>query len=227
MADFSWRDAVPFGIVMFVGTILGWLKRRAGRSLARRGYPQLARELGLSFVPPRYPRGLGTLKGQIRGHRVLVDPDESARVVVWFGEPSPLDLRSYAHWKRLPPDYAPFSMADRALDRWLSSRLVKHSADLEPILDDRFRELLKQVMNQGRELRQFALDAERIEARFEFGSPPYVPPGLIRELLPLLVELVVHIERGQFTTDERLTTKKDERGLSSDRDAGSRNSRYR
>jgi hypothetical protein len=197
VTDFSWRHAIPFGIVMFVGTILGWLKRRAGRSLARRGYPELARDLGLSYVPPRYPRGLGSLKGEMRGYRVLVDPDETARVVVRFRGSAPLDLRSYPHWKRLPPGYTSFSFADRTLDRWLSGRLVKQSAEVEPLLDDRFRELLKRVMNLGSELKQFAVDSERLEARFDFGTPPYVPPALVRQLLPLLVELAAHIEAGR------------------------------
>lgn len=194
MADFSWTQALPIGIVMFVGTWLGWLRRKAGRSLARRGYPDLATELGLEFEAPRYAKGMGKLRGEFEGYKVLVDPDEAARAVLWFQKECPVDLRSYGHWKRLPPGYEPFSTGDLALDRWLQSRLVRNHADVESLLSEDFKSALSEVRFAGPELKQFAVDAERIECRFDFGQPPYVPPALLRRLLPALGKLAAVIE---------------------------------
>ena len=55
--------ALPIGILMFLGTLAAFLRRKLGRKRAARRYPELARELGLEYTPPRYPGYAGVLAG--------------------------------------------------------------------------------------------------------------------------------------------------------------------
>ncbi len=211
--DFSWTDALPIGILMFLGTLFGFARRRAGRALAQRGFPALAEKLGLQFEAPRYRGWAGRLKGELRGHEVLVQSEERARIVVYLGRQPPIELRSYAHYKRTPDGFASFSLGERKLDRWLPNRYCGVGAEDELAGNETLATTLSELSTMTDHLKQLTVEPQRIEAVLDYGSPPYIPTADAERLLRLLVDLATEIEacfersmsagRGAVTHSER------------------------
>lgn len=190
--NLDWTHALPFGLLMFAGSALARLRRRRQRGRAERNYPALAERLGLTFEPPRYDGWVGRLRGTYEQYSVLVQADERARIVVQFPANPGLDVRSYDHWKRPPEAHTTFSFSHRKLDQRLSNRHC-----VQALSERDFRELAPEfvrVMDASEALRQFTLDAERIELIFDFGVPAVIPTDEVQRLLSAAVALARRVE---------------------------------
>lgn len=194
MADFEWSDFFKVGFLMFGGTMLAFVLRRAARSSARREFPRLAEELALAYEAPDNPRYVGRLVGNYEGIRVRVESDERARIVCYFDRDPGIDVRTYVHHKRTPPGYEPFSFGNREDDEWMKARLQRTDAEHQERLSA-VRAALTALRRHRDRLRAFTLDAERIECVFDFGTPPYIPGAIVKELLPLLTALARDVQR--------------------------------
>ncbi len=191
--DFDWAQGLPIGILMFVGMLVGTTLRKASRARAHRNYPAMAEDFGLSFLEPSNPKGLGRLRGEYRHHRVLVQADEGARIVVWLRAHPTLALHNHSYFKRKPEDLVSFSLGSRKLDDWLPNRYC--ASGMEEMGDSpRLRELLDGLRSYPK-LKQLNVDSERIECVFDYGRPPYIPVSDLSRLLPLCADLAVELER--------------------------------
>ncbi len=192
--DFSWAQALPFGILMFLGTLIGMTRRRAGRAMAQRGFPGLAAKLGLQFEAPRYEGWAGRLKGSFRGHEVLVQSDDRARIVVFLSNEPQIELRSYEHFKRVPEGLAVFTLGDRKLHRWLPNRFCLPDAEEQLSSSRALQQSLAELSHRTQHLKQLTVESQRIEAVLEYGSPPFIPTGDAERLLTLLTDLATEVE---------------------------------
>ncbi len=191
MAD--WTSAgLPVGLFILGTTVFGVLRRKSGHAQARKSYPSVARELGIEHRPSRYREGLGTLVGDFEGRRVVVDPDDQRAILVRFrGEPE-IELTTYE--ARVPPRLGQRDF--RFDDRQLRARLKTSRAS--SLLEARLRhsEALAALLPllDHRQLSSFAVTASGIVARFDYGSPPYIPAPVVRETVPLLVRLAAVVD---------------------------------
>jgi hypothetical protein len=191
--DFDWAHGLPIGIVMFVGMFVGALLRRVRRARAHRNYPALAEELGLRFQPPANPSGLGRLRGDYRGHDVLVQADEGARIVVWLATHPQVNLHNHAYFKRTPEGLVSFSLGSRKLDDWLPNRYC--APGMEEMGDSAALRKLLGELQLFPKLKQLNVDPERLECVFDYGRPPFIPVGDLTRLLPLCADLAAEVER--------------------------------
>ena len=187
--------ALPLGMLMFVGMLVAVIHRRLERRRAARRFPDLARELGLVFSPPRHPGAVGTLSGTFRGRRVLVDPDDQRLISVRFDEAPRVDLRTYEASMRAPHGMLTVHSGDRAFDRFFKTRfacedIADRIAD-DPALWERVAPF------EGRYRRQVkavTVIDDGVSCRLDFGHPPHIPVGAIRQLLPACASLAELIE---------------------------------
>lgn len=184
----SWITAVPVGLVLFVGTLVGALRRKAGKELARAEYPSTAEGLGLVFQKGEGSTDLGRFKGDYGGKGVLVVPSEG-RIVLELSAPVGVILRNYAHYKRTPAGLEPFSIGVRWADAWFQNRYCSSGLGGRLHLDAGLIRLLERLRPYQGAMKQFALEGRRLECVLHYGSPQYVPAAAIRELLPILAEL--------------------------------------
>lgn len=186
MADLDWTQLLPFGVVLFGVTALGFTRRRAGRALARRDYPKLAGKLGLELHAA--DGQVGTLTGSMEGVRVRVESDERARLVCYPVSDIGLDVRNYAHHKRTPAGYETISLGNRVDDRWALNRFAREGVDSERSRAA-LRALVARLGSERERVKTFTVDAEKIECLFDFGVPAYLPAGVVERLLPAMVAL--------------------------------------
>jgi hypothetical protein len=185
VADLDWTHLLPFGVVMFGMTLLGFTRRKAGRSLARREYPRLAKRLGLEFSALG-PGVVGTLTGTVEGVRVRVESDDRARLVCYPPGDVGIDVRNYAHHKRTPVGYEVVSLGSRADDRWAQNRYARAGRDSGPTLEA-VRALLAVLGPDRDRVRDFTADGEKVECVFDFGVPAYLPASVVERLLSAML----------------------------------------
>jgi hypothetical protein len=196
MAQFS---ALPIGLLMFVGSALAFALRKSGRRQAIKAFPALAGELGLSFVAPRYAEAQGTLVGELRGHRVHVDPDDQQRLLVRFKQ-SPasalaIDLRTYEHSLRAPFGMVTLYTNEREFDRFFRTRFASEALALRLAEASGLAATVAPFRGAfARNLRGLSVTAEGVTCNLDFGRPQHIPAEAVRELLPACLALVELIE---------------------------------
>ncbi len=94
-----------------------------GRNRLRLEMPALAARLGLRYFSNAAVVGLGTWGGVVRGHHLLLVPDEG-RVRAWLGREAPLTLEEYDN--RQPP--AAGQLAFRSSSKAFNDRFAKRHA---------------------------------------------------------------------------------------------------
>jgi hypothetical protein len=193
--DLSWSQLVPYGFLIFAGTVLAATKRKAGRALARREYPKLARELDLQFEAPEQASAVGRISGDIQGVSVRVESDERARIVCYLEHDPGLDVRSYEHFKRCPAGYETFSLGSSSANQWLKNRYQRADTDPEPSRQALLG-LLRELKPYESRISAFTLTADRLECVFNFGSPAHLPANVVRDVLPQILALVGRLNQG-------------------------------
>jgi hypothetical protein len=186
VADFDWSSLLPFGFLMFGGALLGFTRRKAGRSLARREYPKLATRFGLAHEAR--PGEVGTLEGRLDGVRVRAESEGRARLVCFPPQRLSVDVRNYEHHKRTPSGFESFSFQNLADDRWAKNRFISEGVAPEPWIEAT-RRILSAIGADRDRLEAFTVDADKVECVFNFGSPPYLPARVVERVLPAMVEL--------------------------------------
>jgi hypothetical protein len=195
MADVTaLAPAVP--IVLFLGTYAGIRLKRAGYHRARREYPTLANELGLVFRPPVNQKGVGQLRGEFRGRKILVDPDETTRISVEFTRPRAIDCRSYDVNRRPSAGLARAHTGIEAFDRLFRHRYADPVL-LETLMESRSElraRLLPFRVRRSSHLKDFVVKPEGIDCYFDFGKPPHIPLSVVRQVLAETADLADLIE---------------------------------
>jgi hypothetical protein len=174
MADSSWLSAVPFGLVMFVGTTVGFAYRALRRRASRASFPELAKRLGLAYSAPETAGAAGVLKGEHRGFVVRIESELRSRVVAQLEGDLPLDLRNYERWVRLPPGLEPFAFPDRSRNAWLRTRLAAPGLG-SAVTGDAALNLALQRLQAHPALREFNVSDGRVELVFDFGARGLFP----------------------------------------------------
>jgi len=191
----QFAGALPIGIIMFLGTLWAFLWRKFGRRRARQQFPELSRELGLDYTPPRYSGAVGTLTGSFRGRVVRVDPDDQRLIKVRFRASPRIDLRSYEHSMRAPFDMVTIHSGDRAFDRFFKTRFASEPiAERIALSREPGRRLAPFTGRFARQVQSLTVTGDGVVCRLDFGSPPYIPAGALHELLPACVSLADLIE---------------------------------
>lgn len=174
MADDSWLSAVPFGLVMFVGTTFGFAYRAFRRRASRASFPELGKRLGLAHSAAETAGAAGVLRGAYRGHTVRIESETRARVVVQLARALPLDLRNYDRWVRLPPGLEPFAFPDRGRNAWLRTRLAAPGLGGLLVSDGALDKPLQELQHHPA-LREFTVADDRVELVFDFGARGLFP----------------------------------------------------
>jgi hypothetical protein len=186
---------MPIGILMFLGTLSAFLWRKLGRRRARQQFPELARELGLVFTPPRYAGAVGTLTGVYKGRSVRIDPDDQRSIKVRFHTAPRIDLRSYEHSLRAPFEMVTIHSKDRSFDRFFKTRYATEDiADRIAAAAEPGRVLEPFMGRFARQVQSLTVTGDGVVCRLDFGTPPYIPAGALNELLPACVLLAELIE---------------------------------
>jgi hypothetical protein len=187
--------ALPIGILMFLGTLFAFLRRRIGRRRAAQRFPDLARELGLEHTLPRYPGAVGTLTGVYADRIVRIDPDDQRLIKLRFKAAPRVDLRTYENAVRAPFDMVTVYSGDRAFDRFFKTRFA--SEDIAAQIaraSSPGRQLAPFIGRYSRHVQSLTVTSEGIVCRLDFGSPPYIPAGALHQLLPACAALADLIE---------------------------------
>lgn len=214
MADDSWLRAVPFGLVMFVGTSLGFALRALRKRAAKASFPELGRRLGLTHSPPETPGAAGVLKGEHRAHVVRIESEVRSRVVAQLRRDAQVDLRNYERWVRLPPGLEPFAFPDRGRNAWLKTRLASPHIAAAVAADATLRQVL-QRLHQHPALREFTVAEGRVELIFDFGARGLFPADEAERAVDAAVDVAEHIAASRASdpepaTDAATTTRTDQ-----------------
>jgi hypothetical protein len=197
------EGGLPIGILMFLGTLWAYLRRRLGRKRAAQRFPDLARQLGLEYTPPRYPGNLGVLSGLYASRPVRIDPDEQRLIKIRFHGAPRIDLRSYENAVRAPFEMVTVYSGDRIFDRFFKTRFA--SEDLAAQIataDNPGRRLTPFMGRYSRHVQSLTVTSEGIVCRLDFGSPPYIPEGALHQLLPACSALADLLEPGVPSSTE-------------------------
>lgn len=193
MPDESWLRAVPFGLVMFLGTVFGVVTRAWRKRAARASFPELGKRLGLGYAPADTPGAAGIVKGTYEGFAARIEADARSRVVLTLPQTPALDLRNYERWVRLPKGLTPFPWSDRSLNAWLRTRLASVDVAAAAGSDAELAGLLHEV-RQDPALREFTLAEGRIEMVFDYGVRGLFPTDAADRALALAVRLARRVE---------------------------------
>jgi hypothetical protein len=189
------NGGLPIGILMFLGTLVAFLRRRVGRRRAAQRFPDLARELGLEHTLPRYPGAVGTLTGTYAQRIVRVDPDDQRLIKLRFSGAPRIDLRTYENAVRAPVDMVTIYSGDRTFDRFFKTRFASEDLALQiASAESPGRHLTPFMGRYSRHVQSLTVTSEGIVCRLDFGSPPYIPPGALNQLLPACAALADLIE---------------------------------
>lgn len=202
MADDSWFRAVPFGLVMFLGTAAGFALRGFRKRAARASFPDLGKRLGLEYAPAETAGAAGVLKGTFGGFAVRVESETRARVVASLSGTLELDLRNYERWVRLPPGLEPFAFGDRARNAWLKTRLAGADVAALATEDAVFGRALDELQ-QDPALRELSICDGRVELIFDHGARGLFPVEAAERSLGIAVRLAERLAVMQTGVVER------------------------
>jgi hypothetical protein len=180
-------------MLMFAGTTFGVVRRALSKRTARTAFPTLGRKLSLSHVEAETPGAAGTLKGTYLGHRVRIESETRARIVVAFDRTIALEIRNYDHWKRTPQGYDTVAFEDQKLNQWLKNRFAGASLRALIAKDPDLRLLLSHVRNDPK-LREFAMTPERLEFVFDYGVRGLFPVAAAEQALLMAIKLAERVE---------------------------------
>jgi hypothetical protein len=197
MGEFFSDGALPMGMLFFAIMVLGFVRRKAGNVVARSQYPGLAGRLGLKYVPSTYKTGVGRLEGDFRGFRVSVDPDDQRRIHVRFSGQPAIELHSYVHNKRSRQGQKSFRPTSRVLSQLFKTAHASPSLIETLNADERLAQQLKPV-KFIRQLKTLSVSSSGVIAVFDYGNPPYIPAGIVEDLLPRLATLAQVVEPGRL-----------------------------
>lgn len=187
--------ALPIGILMFLGMMVAFLRRKLGRKSAAQRYPELARELGLEYTPPRYSGNLGVLAGVYGQRSVRVDPDDQRLIKLRFHGAPRVDLRTYENAVRAPFDMLTVYSGDKVFDRFFKTRFASEEiAGRIASTNEPSRHLAAFMGRYARHVQSLTVTSDGVVCRLDFGSPPYIPAGALRELLPACAALAELLE---------------------------------
>ena len=194
MADLGSIKQALFFAMMVVVPYVAHRLRKSGAARAARGYPALASKLGLSRREPP-PGGVGALSGEMDGHRVFVDPDERARIVVYTRTEPQVVLRTFEHEKRVPAGMVAV-MLDGPPPGFLKDAYAAPTIapDLEARAEDLSRLLRPFAERWPRTVSHLSVTPERLECALDFGRPIHIPPEVVEALLPAAIAVVRFFE---------------------------------
>jgi hypothetical protein len=192
------RDALPIGLLMLLGSYVAAKRRQSGAARAAKEYPALAQKLGLSLRAAE-PGRIGALTGEYDGYRVFVDPDDRARLVVYFRTAPRVVLRTYEHEKRAPAGMVAVMTPGRVPNRFFkdcyaSAQIAATLSEREPALEALLRPFTERW---PRNIAHVSITPERLECAVDFGRPSHISTEVIEVLLPASIALVRFIESGE------------------------------
>lgn len=186
--DWFSLGALPLGLVFFAGTALGVLRRRAGHVAARADYPGLAQELGLVYRPSRYTTGVGSLSGTIDGFKLVVDPDDQRRVWLTWSEPPGIVFYRHSETRRPPPGLSPIRFKNQRVAAFFSTTLATTVAAGKFGSGDEVEPFVRTLADLPA-LKDVSITLAGISLSFDFGSPPFIPAGVVRRVVPAMISL--------------------------------------
>lgn len=179
---------VPLGFLFFGIMVFGFLRKKAGNVVARNQYPALAKRLGLVHKPSPYRNGIGRIEGVYDGYAVTVDPDDQRRIFVRFATAPRVELHSYAHNKRPSAGLKNFRPPSGVLASQFKTAQASPEL-IEALSDDEKLPGLIRPLKFIRELKTVSVTASGVVAVFDYGNPPFIPTGIVEDILPRLTAL--------------------------------------
>lgn len=180
------------GFAMAALTVFFALRSRYNEKRARRDFPSLAVELGLTFKPSPYKTAIGRLVGAFSGYRVIVDPDETQTIRIALDAPLGLELRSKSERRPLKNGHRIFEPKRREVARALGACQGTDAAivrfEAAPSLGDVARFL------GGRQVKSFLLSDSGMTIEFDFGRPPHLPGSVVKDTIELFTRFAAELE---------------------------------
>ena len=160
-----------------------WDLTGLGKFLANRKFPEAARKMGFKLkVKGGSPRNLGIYTGKYKGHFVRLDP-EGAKIEVSMKHIQNLELSTVNK-------EANFDTGRKGFDYFLTERkaspeIARKLCEFPELLNyvDRFRKTWK------RKIEYLYVTYNRIECKLRYGYGHYIPPGILKRILPDLITL--------------------------------------
>jgi len=203
--DFA-DGAAPMGLIFFAIMAFGAFRKKAGHVVARAAYPGLAERLGLEHSPSPYKNGVGKIHGNYEGYLVTVDPDDQRRIFVRFSGAPEVELHSYEHNKRPNPGLKSFRPPTGVLSGQFKTAHASDDMMENFLASERLPALLK-PLKFLRELKTLSVTPGGVTAVFDYGSPPFIPAGIVDDVLPRLVGLAGVFEPGHPDLSLSLTSR--------------------
>jgi len=186
---------LPIGILMFVGTAVAFVRRKLERKRSAQRFPALATSLGLEFTAPRYAGNVGIMTGTYDGRPVRIDPDDQRLIKLRFHGPVRVDLRTYENSLRPPFDMVTVHSGDREFDRFFKTRFASEDIAARIGTSKEVSQVVEAFQGRySRHVQSVTVMSEGVVCRLDFGSPPYIPEGALRELLPACAKLANLLE---------------------------------
>lgn len=194
---FDWLPFTPFGLVL-------WPAQALGCRMARKQLPECARRLGLKHYPALTSGEVGILAGSVGGQFVIAEPDDGAKVTVFFATRKPLRLSESAN-PAVTDGLAPFSTGHKEIDARLRTRLADDPvATYLRAHPETLLELLSLVRRHPWRIRHLTVEPYGVVARLRHGHPNYahIPPEALERVLPALANATGNLDRALGNTGD-------------------------
>lgn len=184
---FEWMTVHPF---------LRWLTRKY--------LPEAGKEFGFKHQKSNLYSEFGLMDGTIDGHRVVVKPD-AASISVFFLTDKQIDFAQYKPQTRPIKEMPDFDTPDsdfnlifktRRASREVQAGLSQYPEALYAIVDFFSKWMIP--------LNSIRLDSAGFNIILRYGDPfsLYIPPFIIKRIIPDMIEVIKQIEKALRSTKE-------------------------
>lgn len=185
-------NGMSLGFAMAALTVFFALRSRYNEKRARRDFPSLAQELGLTHKPSPYKTAIGKLTGSFSGYKVIVDPDETQSIRIALEAPLGLELRSKSERRPQKSGQRFFEPTAREVARALPTCQGTDAAIQRFEAAQSAREVARFLA--GRTVKSFLLSDSGITIDFDFGRPPHLPGSVVKDTLELFTRFARELE---------------------------------
>jgi len=134
------------------------------------------------------------LIGEREDWKLVIDPDEQRTILIRLkASRFRVVLLSYDDHRLRSPELLPFRFSSVALRRWIKTA----RGDAEGAALAKGGEVVAclEELRVIRSLKRLAIEDDSLRMEFDYGSPPYLPPEMVRRVLPIAERLCRELSR--------------------------------
>ena len=158
--------------------------------------PRWRKKLGLDHIESKYFSEFGKLLGSIQSHKVIIEPDENAKIIVHFKSTKLIQLWTKKDRQKPGEQMPAFKTRDWKFNlifktRRANEKVAKNFITSTELIALFIQFYIRWIWN----LETIYVSDEAIYCEFNYGHPfyPYIPAYALEKILGDLVELSEHI----------------------------------